>query len=180
MYDRFKNLYSAENTINDDTAFNNSDLQDEELDKDITMPELREAIFCQRNNKSSGPDEISTEIYKCAFEDTSPFIVKLFNRLISNGEYPTCFGEGIIHPIHKGGDKNNPKNYRGITLINILSKIYSQLILNRRLRAGALENITKSIWLSKEKVYHRLHIFSTFHNSKNACSWEKLLRFFRF
>ena len=134
MYGHFKNLYSAENTINDDTAFNNSDLQDEELDKDITMPGLREAVFCQKNNKSSGPDVISAEIYKCAFEDTSPFILNLFNRLISNGEYPTCFGEGIIHPIHKSGDKNNPRNYRGITLINILSNIYSQLILNRLTR----------------------------------------------
>ena len=134
MYDHFTNLFSTENTTNDDTTFNNTVLHDEELEKDIAMTELREAIFSQKNNKSIGPDEISAEIYKCAFEDIAPFILKLFNRLLSNGEYPICFGEGIIHPIHKGGDKNNPKNYRGITLINILSKIYSQLILNRLTR----------------------------------------------
>jgi hypothetical protein len=40
-------------------------------------------------------------------------------------------GEGIIVAIHKNGDKDDAKNYRGITLINILGKIYSQILLNR-------------------------------------------------
>jgi hypothetical protein len=31
----------------------------------------------------------------------------------------------------KGGDIKNPQNYRGITLINIISEIYSQILLNR-------------------------------------------------
>ena len=37
----------------------------------------------------------------------------------------------IIVPIFKGGDAENANNYRGITLINILGKIYSQILLNR-------------------------------------------------
>ena len=33
--------------------------------------------------------------------------------------------------VPKKGDINDAQNYRGITLINILAKIYSQLLLNR-------------------------------------------------
>ena len=40
-------------------------------------------------------------------------------------------GEGIITPVFKKGDVNDAKNYRGITLINILANIYSQILLNR-------------------------------------------------
>ena len=40
-------------------------------------------------------------------------------------------GEGIISPIFKSGNVDDAKNYRGITLINILAKIYSQLLVNR-------------------------------------------------
>ena len=40
-------------------------------------------------------------------------------------------GAGIIAPIHKGGNIDDPKNYRGITLINVIAKIYSQILLNR-------------------------------------------------
>ena len=55
----------------------------------------------------------------------------LYNRLFRNGEYPRSWGDGIIPPIFKTGDVNDAGNYRGITLINILAKIYSQLLLNR-------------------------------------------------
>ena len=48
--------------------------------------------------------------------------------MFQNGEYP---GDGIITPIFKKGDVNDAGNYRGITLINILAKIYSQFLLNR-------------------------------------------------
>jgi hypothetical protein len=44
--------------------------------------------------------------------------------------YYESFGEGIIIPIYKGGDIENPQKYRGITLINIISKMYSQILLN--------------------------------------------------
>ena len=40
-------------------------------------------------------------------------------------------GAGIIAPIHKGSNIDDPKNYRGITLINVIAKIYSQILLNR-------------------------------------------------
>ena len=47
------------------------------------------------------------------------------------GEYPENWGRGIIIPIFKGGNLDDPSNYRGITLINIISKIYSTILLNR-------------------------------------------------
>ena len=55
----------------------------------------------------------------------------VYNRLFSNGEYPHLWGEGIIVPILKGGNLEEAGNYRGITLINILGKVYSQILLNR-------------------------------------------------
>ena len=64
---------------------------------------------------------------------------KLYNRIFQSGEYPQSWGEGIITPIFKKGDTNDPQNYRGITLINILAKIYSQILLNR-LRKWSEEN----------------------------------------
>jgi hypothetical protein len=51
--------------------------------------------------------------------------------MLSTGEYPVKWGEGIIAPIFKKGNIDDPTNYRGITLINILAKIYSQLLLDR-------------------------------------------------
>ena len=54
----------------------------------------------------------------------------MFNRLFSNGEYPRLWGEGIIVHIFKGRNIDDSNSYRGITLINILGKVYSQIFLN--------------------------------------------------
>ena len=51
--------------------------------------------------------------------------------MFTNGEYPSAWAEGAIVPIYKSKNPHDPNNYRGITLIDILGKIYSQILLNR-------------------------------------------------
>ena len=103
----------------------------EELDSEISSSELREAIFSQKNGKSCGLDHLCAELFKHSFDITSPFLLKLSNRLFSNGEYPKSWGEGIIVPIFKSGNPDDAQNYRPITLINVLGKVYSRVLLNR-------------------------------------------------
>ena len=102
-----------------------------DFDIEFTMTELRSAVFSQNNNKNPGMDSIPSEIIKASFDLISPFLLNLYNKMYSTGEYPRSWGESIIQPIFKKGDANDPQNYRGITLINVLAKIYSQLLLNR-------------------------------------------------
>ena len=60
-----------------------------------------------------------------------PFLLKLYNRIYNTGEYPRSWWDGIVTPIFKKGDVNDTQNYRGITRINVVAKVYSQLLLNR-------------------------------------------------
>ena len=105
-----------------------------ELDAKITEAELKDAIFHKKKkkkkNKSPGIDNLNSELFKISFDIISPFLLKLYNRLFLNGEYPTTWGEGIIVPIFKSGNIDEAQNYKGITLINILAKLYSQILLN--------------------------------------------------
>ena len=48
-----------------------------------------------------------------------------------SGEYLRTWGEGITSPIFKKGDVDEASNDRGITLISVLAKVYSQLLFNR-------------------------------------------------
>ena len=65
----------------------------------------------------------------------------MFIRLFANGEYPESLGEGIIVPIFKSGNPNDIQNYRGITLINIFGKLYSQVLLNRLSKWAERHNV---------------------------------------
>ena len=65
----------------------------------------------------------------------------LFNELYDKGEAPQCFGESIIRLIHINGPIDDPGNFRGISLINNLCKIFMG-IMNKRLQ----------IWCDEYKV----------------------------
>ena len=138
LYKHFKTVLGDSDGNTDHTNDNNTNIDftdrtntDDDLDSNFTEMELRQAVFSQKDNKSPGLDCISSEILKTSYDVISPCLLYLYNRMYSSGEYPRSWGEGIITPIFKKGDLNDAGNYRGITLINVLAKIYSQLLLNR-------------------------------------------------
>ena len=55
----------------------------------------------------------------------------LFNKLIETGVYPDEWCRAIIFPIYKKGDVNIPDNYRGISLLSCVSKVFTKILNNR-------------------------------------------------
>ena len=132
LYNHFKSVVGEPESENyfDDNILNLMDF-DNDLNVNFSEQELRRVIFSLNNNKSPGIDNITVEILKTSYEFISPFLLPLYNRIFNSSEYHRSWGEGIIAPIFKKGDVNEASNYRGITLISVLAKVYSQLLLNR-------------------------------------------------
>ena len=57
--------------------------------------------------------------------------VKPFNLIFEKGVFPDSWLIGIIKPMYKTGDKNNPENYRPITLLSCLGKLFTAVLNNR-------------------------------------------------
>ena len=66
-------------------------------------------------------------------------MTKLFNKSFDKGIYPSDWAKAIIVPIHKKGDIHLVDNYRGVSLLSIVSKCYTS-ILNTRLYNWLEEN----------------------------------------
>ena len=101
------------------------------LDQRISENEIADSISYLKNNKSPGIDGIPGEFYKTCSHVLIPLLFKLFNLIFENGIFPSSWCDGIICPIFKSGDKCQAKNYRGITLLPIVSKIYTRILYNR-------------------------------------------------
>ena len=130
MYNHFNILYGTKSQ-NSEEIINPADhVLDLDLDSNFTEEELQSAIFAQNNSKSPGDDLLIAEIFKSSFDILSPFLLDFYNKIFNDGTYPESWGQGIIVPLFKGGNPE-PKNFRGITLNNIMSKIYSKLLVNR-------------------------------------------------
>ena len=62
----------------------------------------------------------------------SPFLVTLFNKILETQYYQEEWSIGIITPLHKTGELDNPDNYSVTTLNSCISKLFTRL-LNKRL-----------------------------------------------
>ena len=61
-------------------------------------------------------------------------LLTLFNLVWDNECAPSYWREGLIVSLFKKGDREDPGNYRGITLLNVVGKLYSRVINNRLLK----------------------------------------------
>ena len=58
--------------------------------------------------------------------------LKLFNAVFNGGVIPESWTLGVIKPIYKNkGSPQNPENYRPISLLSCLGKLFTCIINNR-------------------------------------------------
>ena len=143
----FRNLFeNTTATVSDDindvlNEYNQLDnvLHDVSLDRDFTMDELEKAIKKLNNNKSPGSDFILNEFLKNNTFLFKKALLIIFNTIFDTGIFPSSWTLGLIVPIHKKGDVNSAENYRGISLISCMSKLFTNMI-NIRLNKWAESN----------------------------------------
>ena len=68
-----------------------------------------------------------------------PLLLRLYNVMFLKGYSPESWSEGLIIPLHKKGSVDSVENYRGITLLSVISKLFTR-ILNNRLSHWAEDN----------------------------------------
>ena len=60
-----------------------------------------------------------------------PATTLTLNYMLDMGNFPDSWIEGLIFPIHKSGDKKDPSNYRRITVLPSMGKLFKNLVNNR-------------------------------------------------
>ena len=119
-HDYFKELNQKPSRSNDDILQKFKQVENikiySELDNIITNKEIINAIKDLKNKKASSYDLILNEMLKNSQTYILPSLNKLFNFILSTGKFPVKWAKGIIVPIFKSGTKDDPFNYRGLTI----------------------------------------------------------------
>ncbi len=94
--------------------------------------DLQKMLKKVKRKKCHGTDNIPLLVGK-DFAETNPRLcLDIFNNAAANG-MPTEWKEARIIPLHKKGDKSNIENYRPISNLNALSKLYEKLLYQKLL-----------------------------------------------
>lgn len=100
----------------------------------VTPPDYNEvikAIESLKNYKAGGENQLVAELWKNANEQTLRNLHKCIIDIWNTEKMPEEWNTAIIHPLHKKGDRSDPNNYRGISLLDTTYKIFSKIIYSR-------------------------------------------------
>ena len=114
---------------------------DNRLDAPITQEEVVWAVRHAKSGKAAGIDGIPTELLKQSGEQMKSALWRVFWSVYESEKVPREWAQGMIVPIPKNTDTSKMENFRGITLLSVVGKMFVS-ILNRRLTR----------WLREQKV----------------------------
>ena len=97
----------------------------------VDPEEVRNVLLELKVDKSPGPDGIPPLVFKsCANELTEPLTI-LFQSSCDQGIFPDLWKEAFIAPIFKKGKKDDVTNYRPISLLSVLAKVFEKILYNK-------------------------------------------------
>ena len=130
LYDHFYALFNSQvQECSISWALGN--IVDPFLDSPFESWELKYVLKELKLNKSPGLDRVGYEFFKFSPTEFHTELLILFNQIFLKEDIPASFRCSIIVPLHKKGDVNNPANYRGLSLLDSIYKIFTGILLNR-------------------------------------------------
>ena len=129
-FDHFNNLLGSPPKISDQdepilTVFDTLDISEEPFSAD-EFNLAKKAIRC---GKACGDDGITPEFLK--YGGLDDIVLGFVNQAFEHGHIPEKWKTLIIVTVPKSGDLTDPNNYRGISLISLVMKLYNRMMMNR-------------------------------------------------
>lgn len=122
--DFYRNLYSSQNQ----PAYKLPYSSIEEAKSTIDEAEVMNGIKSLKIDKCPGPDKITNEAIKSGYMYLTKPLTRLFNMILSCKITPRQWSESEIILLYKKGDPNDISNYRPISLLPSLYKLFSCII----------------------------------------------------
>ena len=106
-----------------ETIYSNSSFQF----KHINTKDVQDLFENLNPRKSCSDTGLMPKLMKKVAEGIAPSVTNLYNRCVENSNWPAIWKRGALTPIFKKGDKHNVENYRPITTLSIIDKVFESL-----------------------------------------------------
>ena len=126
---------------------------------DCSTDEVKDIIKDMSNNKAS---DIPIKALKHCTDIISPLLSKFYNKFMGIGLFPSILKTGLITPIYKKGNSQLFDNYRPVSTLPVLGKIFEKLIYSRMY----------SYFLAKNVLYDKQFGFRKNHSTGHAINYS--------
>ena len=112
------------------------------LDEVSSRGEIKASVSQKNNNKAPEMDGITAEILKNGGEKMIDHLKQVIQS-VWESEVPQDWRDVMLVSLYKKGSKSGCSNFRGISLLSIVGKLFSRIILNRLFRTIVNEILPK-------------------------------------
>ena len=93
---------------------------------------VRKVVMNLDLSKASGPESIPVVVLKNCEPELSYILAELFNKCTKESCFPDCWKVSSVVPVFKNvGERSTAKNYRPVSLLSVVSKVFEKLVNNR-------------------------------------------------
>ena len=104
---------------------------DYDLVAPIQVSEVWETMKGMRGGSAPYIDGIPTALWKWGRVWLLPVITGMFSGILNSAEWPLSWATSVLVPLFKKGDRLDHENYGGISLSNVLSKVFAKILCCR-------------------------------------------------
>ncbi|KAJ0181100.1 hypothetical protein K1T71_003185 [Dendrolimus kikuchii] len=101
---------------------------------EVDVDEISAALGQLKNGRAPGDDGITTELLKAGGMPILKALAELFNYVIHRSTVPKAWSKSVVVLFFKKGDNTLLKNYRPISLLSQVYKLFSRVVTNRLAR----------------------------------------------
>ena len=147
LVDQYNSQFSINNDmpkINEE-IFNNNNIEDGDLnDIELTEKDIIDAIGELNMNSAAGPDGIpAIFLINTKISIANP-LKMILRKSLDEQKIPDIFKLAYVTPIHKGGSKLKPEQYRPVSLTSHVMKIFERVIKRNIMKHLTEQNLINS------------------------------------
>lgn len=155
--------------------------------KPISLSDLLDFGKTLQPKKSAGPDNIPGIIAKFTILTIPHVLKEIINSSLLTGQIHNRLKEADVITLHKKGEKNDPNNYRPISLLNSFSKIVEKIVSQQLIDHLNTHNILYKHQFGFRKGHSTVHALLHFlhkheelirNNKKFSCIFIDLCKAF--
>ena len=156
VYREHPSIIKIRHKVDHTSKFSFIKIEQEQLEKEILVLNIK---------KAAGYDHISPKILKEAVNAVKAPLSNIFNTNLENCVFPAELKYSNVTPVFKKDDNTNKENYRPISILPVISKIFERLMFQQM--SSFVDNVISPYLCGFRKGYSTQHALLLLMNKIN-------------